>query len=346
MEEWSGGKIKFNVLYSASRVSTRDMEKAMSEGLVDMGQHVSAFNPDTFKVADYASQAMYLHQTSPVVGSLQMAGAWIEFGATNKALREELQANDVQPLLPTVPTGSAVIMCNGQQATSLPEFAGKQVRPSTKGQAEQLAALGATSVDVPTQELYQSFQRKVIDCGALSLATSQVLGLAEVTTDWTVDHEVQLTGTPVGWSMSKSRYDELPLAARQLLWDRADVYIQAHIESTMFATYADAVSEAKAHHVKFHEFQPDARAALTQYFDKKTAELPSKAPAGVDGQAFIGDLKASHDKWRAEAEQLGYGQANTTWSDIDTYVKSGQLNVKPFVDKIVADDIVPNRPTK
>ncbi|MCG2621303.1 TRAP transporter substrate-binding protein DctP [Arthrobacter sp. I2-34] len=344
LEEWSGGKLKFEILYSGSRVPVNEMDRALAEGLVDMGQHVPAFTPDEFPINSFASDLLYLHEPTPVVGSLEMAAAWMEFGITQNAIRDELTEAGVQPLIPLMPTGSAALMCAEEPGTSLASLKGKQVRNSSAAHGSQLEAIGANPVNVPTAEVYQAMQRGVVDCAASSLAVADTQGLAEVTKHWTLDPQVQFSGTPVGFGLSLAVWNELPLAARQLMWDRLDVYVENHVKSTMFGTYEAALSEARKHNVEFHEWDADTREALRGYFDDFLAQAPGKAPAGIDGQALVGAAVDGHAAWKEIITgELGYGD-EVPWSEFDTWLAGNELDLQPFVDRMVKDVLEPHRP--
>lgn len=345
VEEWSGGKIKFEILYSGSRVQIREMNQALNEGLVDMGQHIPAFDPDAYPVNTYASDLLYLHDSTPVVGSLQLAGAWTEFSVKEKTVREELIQRGIQPLLPVLPSGSAILMCKGDPVRSLAEAKGKQVRMSSRIHADQLEALGATPVDVPTNEIYQALQRGVVQCAASALAVAETQGLAEVTDNWTIDSQVQFSGTQAGFGMSAKVWNDLPLPARQLLWDRLDVYIKNHVEHTMFNTYRSALETAQKHNIKLHDWDDDARGVLKSHFDKTLQEAPEKAPQGLDGAAFLQTAVDNHERWKkVVTEDLGV-KDDISWAELPQYIADGKLDLSAFTDRIVKDILQPNRPS-
>ncbi|MFH5824615.1 TRAP transporter substrate-binding protein DctP [Georgenia sp. AZ-5] len=339
--EWSDGKITFDILYSGSRVPLQEMNDALAEGLVDMGQHMPSIAPDTFPVVDYAAQLTFLNEGSPVVGALQLVGVWSEFGATDEALHTELRDRGVQPLLPMMVSGSAGLICNGER-NSLDELHGTQIRTSATAVAAGIEALGGVPVSVPAPEQYEAMQRGVVDCVASALGNASVYGLHEVADTWVLDERVMFPGAPVAWSISAATWDGLPLVARQLLWDRLDVFVEEYAHGNIVGSAADALSQSEEAGLTVMPWADDAAETLLEHHQAVLAELPDRAPSGVDGQQTVDTVIDLHDKWLSTVEELGHGK-DVTWPTYTSWAQDDH-DFADFADIIREEVLVPHRP--
>ncbi|MFH5824680.1 hypothetical protein [Georgenia sp. AZ-5] len=340
--EWSGGKLTFDVLYSGSRAPMPEMNSALAEGLVDMGQHMPNIEADAFPVADYTSQLMFLQEGSPVTGGLQLLGAWTEFAVTHEALQNELRNQGIQPLLPMTSSGGTGLVCKGELST-LEDLKSAQVRTSSSSVASEVEALGAIPVSIPAVEQYEAMQRGAVDCIASSLGGAAAYGLHEVGDSWTLDQRSSFAASPVAWGMSAARWDSLPIVAQQLLWDRLDVFLDEFLTGNVFGASAAALADSEEAGLTVVPWGDDAAEALAQFHAEKLEELPGQAPQGVDGAATVETAVELHEKWLANAKELGYGE-ELPWGEFTAWYAAGDFDFGPFVDAVVEEVLVPNRP--
>lgn len=340
--EWSGGKISFDIYYSGSRAPMPEMNRALAEGLVDMGQHMPNIDADTFPVADFASQLMFLQEGSPVAGGLQMLGAWAEFGITDEALHTELRNEGIQPLIPMTSSGGSGLLCRTDRS-SLDDLKSAQVRTSSSSVASEIDALGALSVSIPAVEQYEAMQRGMVDCVASSLGGAAAYGLHEVGDSWVLDQRSALSGSPVAWGMSAAKWDSLPLVAQQLLWDRLDVFLAEFIPGNLLGASAAALEDSQKAGLTIHPWSDDAADALKEFHAQKVAEIADSAPSGVDGTSTVESIVDFHEKWLATVEELGYGE-EVPWNEFATWFARGGHDFGPFVEVLSEETLVPNRP--
>ncbi|MCG2621304.1 TRAP transporter substrate-binding protein DctP [Arthrobacter sp. I2-34] len=344
VEKWSGGKIGFDILYSGSRVPTNEMNEALADGLVDIGMHMPVSAPEAFPASTLAGDLMFLQEPTPLLGSMQLVSSWMEFGVEQKEITREVLDHGIQPLLPLLPTSGVSLLCAKEPVTSLSETKGKQIRASAPSNGPALEALGATVVSLPIAEVYQGMQRGVVDCASTTPSAINPMGLFEVTSDWTLDPEVQLPASPMAFGISKPTWDGLPLAARQLLWDRLDVFVEKQLSDATFAQIGEALAGAAKHGVRIHKWAPDAREALKAHQDQVLDEASDLAPDGVDGQAFVAAAKETSARWRSILTQdLGL-KDEATWDEFGQWLTDNALDAGPLADKLVTEVIAPNRP--
>ncbi len=159
VEEWSGGKIKFDILYSGSRVPVYQMANGIADGLVDSGYVLLYTEPERFPNNALLTDLMFLNKTDPIAGQLQMAATWIDFTYTEASIRQEAASQGDGTHHPSSPLGNTTFICKDAPASKLSDFRGKQIRASSPANVPIIEALGATASDIPTQELYQALQR-------------------------------------------------------------------------------------------------------------------------------------------------------------------------------------------
>lgn len=341
IEEWSGQKITFKIHYSGSIAAT-DVESAVADGLIDIAPVYPSMAPDTFPVQGFASNFTFVNDNTPVVGTLQTISAWTELGF-DEHIVTEMQEQGLQPLLPMVVPSSNALYCTGDPTTSLATAKGTSMRTGTPGNAAEVKAIGASSVNLPTLEVFEGLQRRTVDCVVTGWAVPMSFGLAEVTDAWMLDPSVQFTGSSETLAIGKDTWDELPLAARQLMWDRLDVYLTSYVDNNMFATMKGALAQAEEHGVALHEYDDDLTKSLTDHQDGKLRDAAEGAPEGFDGTAFVERTTKTHEKWKKAITDLGYDD-ELTWEEFRDG-EAGEVDVQPVVDALVEDVLATHRPT-
>ncbi|MFH5824625.1 hypothetical protein [Georgenia sp. AZ-5] len=344
-EEWSDGAVTIELLYSGSRVPVNEMNVALAEGLVDMGIHQPTGEPELFPITSYLGDLMFLHETTPFVGALQGVAAWTEVGLTEPAVRDEMRTNGIQPLMPLSFTGGAFLLCAGEPVTSLDDAGGKRIRVTSAAHKAEVEALGAARVSLPVPELYEGLQRGVIDCVDANLLLASVMGLTEVTDAWTIDSGVQFSGTPTSFGMTSATWDGLDLPVRQLLWDRLDVFIEAHIQHSVFETYVDGLTMSQDGGLSFNEWEPDARTALEDHFESVLASHSLEAPAGLDGEAIVNTVNDAHAEWLERVGELGFSE-NPSWAEFADWFQTNEPDLRVYVDALAEKVLAPQRPAQ
>lgn len=343
VKEWSAGKITIELSYSGSRVPYGEMNNALQDELVDLGDHSPASAPEEFPLFAYLSQMMYIHEGSPIVGSLQLLSSWVEFAATSQDLTAEYTDHGIQPMLPLLPSSSSSLLCAKKPVSSLGDAKGALVRANGTSVAAEVKAIGGVNVDLPFTEMYDAVQRGTVDCQAASFTSHMNAGLFEVADYWTLDDNFQLVAGPAAFGFSLSRWESLPLVARQLLWDRLDVYLETFMKETMFGTIATALETAEKNGVKIVGVDDDLSSALRDYREKKTQELSASAEGGVDGEQTVATATDLHKKWLDIIRELDYPE-DVSWNDVGAWLADNKLDFEPLVERLDQEVFAPNRP--
>lgn len=349
LEEWSGGKVTLELLYSGSRAPIHEMTTALGDGLVDGGMVLPFADPGRFPLYTWLQDLLTTASGSPVLGTMELFSSWAAFGVQNTEVVNEFRNNGIEPLLPFLPGNGNGLFCTREVNTQA-DLKGGLVRSNTPLNTRAVKALGASPTDVPTSEIYSSLERGVVNCAVSALAVASSLGMPEVAKHWTLDNEVQFAPGGGGIGFNKAKWDKLPLVVRQLLWDRLDVYLSSSIRDREFGVFLDALTKAESAGVKVSGWSDDAtRKLLADTFAAAREEAASNAPSGVDGAALV---KAVHDnagQWAAALKELGYADTGSvTWSEFVSWWNDNKdsLNLQPLLDRLQQEVMDPARPTK
>lgn len=341
VEKMSDGKITFKLHYSGSIAGT-DTESAVADGLIDVAPLHPSMHQDKFPIQAYASNFAFMNDNTPVVGSLQSISAWLEAGY-DELIVDEMRDNGLEPLLPMTIPSSNMMLCGDEPVRSLAEAKKTSVRVATTGNAAEVKAIGASTVDLPTLEIFEGMQRGTVDCVTTSWAVPVTFNLGEVSKSWMVDPTVQFTGSSEALAVGKDTWDSMPLAARQLMWDELDVYLKSYIDNNMIDTLNAAMTHAEEEDVTLYEYGSDLKKSLTDLQDREIADAGKNSPDGFDGKAFAESTEQTHEEWKRVLVDLGYDDS-VTWEEF-RQDKAEDVDVQPVVDEISEKVLDEHRPT-
>ncbi|WP_455834235.1 hypothetical protein [Pseudarthrobacter siccitolerans] len=342
IEDWSSGKITFEVTYAAAIAPQQEAGAAMTDGLFDLGHHTYQTTMQSFPVSEMVQETFFMHQPTPVAGQLELIATSLEKAAAYEQVGKELRANGLQALIPLVPNSGASVWCAGKPVTSATESQGKLLRPSGPLDTQEFQALGFTTVDISYGEGYEAFQRGVIDCEGSVQGAFMGGARYEVTDHWTLEG-ISFTATPGAFNISADSWDALPLPARQLMWDRLDAWLAGQIEEQMLAIPARAVSRAIENGIEFHEWKPDAIEAVKARQEQRLNELAERSVDGLDGSKVLEDSREFHKKWRGIIAELGY-KDDLTWEEYPAWAEENEIEIQPFVDRVMTEILAKGRP--
>ncbi|MBM9463598.1 hypothetical protein JL108_09050 [Aeromicrobium sp. YIM 150415] len=345
VEEWSDGQISFNIAYSGSIAGLTEMENALAEGLVDMGQHRPDYHQSDFPVTSYLGQFLTLHDTHPVAGSLQLMGAANEMWYDTDAVIEELERNGIKSLIPFTSSGGSELLCRDEAVTSLDTVEGKSIRVQSAAGAALVEHLGASSVDVPQPDVYEATQRGVIDCMDASFGLAATTGVAELTDAWTLNADTPGIPPTTSFDMSLDTWDSLPLAAQQLLWDRLDVFVESYVIDGGWGSNAEAVETSNAAGLSWNEWDAEASASLSDFWGGFRQDLADDPVGGVDGGALLDELTQSHEKWLEIVDEAVDYPEEVAWPDFDEWYSTTDIDISGWTERFVEEVLLPHRPS-
>ncbi len=341
LSEWSGGKLTMEIAYGNSIASPSDIPQALADGRVNMERAYPLYDPSRYPANAAFAESAFLGNQSPVAGSLQTFAAYLEVGLSmSDVLQPEFAEQGMVALLPYAPQTAPGILCREPHANG-GGWEGTQIRVSGSAHADQVRALGMSPISLSYAEVYPAIERGTIDClvGAdWSFRTTGVLPLAP---NYVLDSDAGFTKTTTAVAFSKSTWDELPLVARQLIWDRLDVWIGHFFGDHILETMAASQEEILAAGAEVTQFDDASRKSLLAA--NKTLLEKVENSEVIDGQKLVSDLEAALAKWeKIVVDELGYTEA--VGEDFITAVRSDDFDIQPFMERLKQEILLPNRP--
>ncbi|MGW0045148.1 TRAP transporter substrate-binding protein DctP [Rhodococcus sp. NPDC003348] len=341
VEDWSGGKITFDVAYSDAIAKATEIDNAVQDGRLDIGQVLTVYEPKEFPASSALLDASVLSDQSVVTGVLQ-SNAWpAEVAFSTPEIVSEFEDKGLKLLMPAYNAGMNALFC-AQPRTSLPELAGKSVSVGSTAGNEQVTALGGTPTSVAYTEAYEALQRGVIDCSMVGPAAAAIGGLVEVAPNTVIDPEAGLAVPTGNMVINEDVWAGLPLVAQQLLWDRLDVFIAGSIEGKIWPVTVESVQKIKQYGGSVVPFAADARTAL-QNANNKIVDAIADKPALTDGEGFVSSVRETSEKWSSIISELGY-KNETDYNGFADWYTPGKIDIDPYVKRVYEEILLDKRP--
>ncbi len=341
VEEYSDGKITFNVSYANAIAGATEIDDAIRDGRLDLGNILPVYEPDQYPANAALADTSFVGSQAPAVAPLEVHAAHNAAAWATPQVTDELAESGMQVLLPWYSGDSNGILCPTPRSTQ-EQLAGVQVVAAGKVNAAELQALGATPVSLDYTELFESLQRGAVDCSLNSMRVASLMGLLPVAADFTIDEEVGLAKTPGALAINKAMWDSLPLVAQQVLFDGTKVMLQTNIEgSTQFQV--DGLAAAVAEGGSVNSFDDASREALTAAHDQALADVASNDKLD-DGQALVDAVVSNAEKWTPLVEELGFPSDVHFTEFADWHAENG-YDLTEYAEKVFADVMLAGRPS-
>lgn len=345
LEKWSGGKLSVEIGYGNSVASIPETGAALVDGRAQFGMHVPIYEPDAFPATNAVMDLMFMAKVSPLVGLLQQYAAALEVAWETEEIITELTDAGFAPIV-AIGGGSPGVglLCGDLAPVTLEQMKGLQARVSGRAHVAPLEALGITPVSLTITEIYEGLQRGVIDCGEMLLGTAHATGALEVAKFFSIGEDVGFPATPVTHSASLAFWEKLPLVARQLMWDRMDVYLEAFIVTTI-RSEVDAVTTLRDSGGVVKNWEPEVVEALKAQNAKTLDAAREGMPPIKDSAALVDRMEDTYDKWlKIITEELGYSDDGSLF-DLPVWYSEEEVDFSPFVERLMSDVMESHRPS-
>lgn len=343
VEDWSGGNITFDISYGSAIAQGGDSTVAVQDGRLSMGGVLASYEPSAFPATNELYNTVFLHEQTPVAGMLQATGALFEATWNTPEIVEEWRDYGVEPAfmaLPGVPNG---VLCS-EPRSDLSDLKGVQTRVGGTVHEKEAAALGMSGVSLQFTEVYEALQRGIIDCSVMTLVTASVSGLLPVAPYFAIDEEVGFSAATTGMGFDPVLWEELPVEARQLLWDSLDVYVEWALRAywQILASASQEMAEVGGEVLPLGD---DAVTVLQETNDELLEEIGTSDT--FDDAAAVKDLLVTtNDKWEDVIQELGYADEDPGFTDFgDWYVDESVVDLEPFMDYLFAEVLSEHRPS-
>ncbi|MCR1786284.1 TRAP transporter substrate-binding protein DctP [Nocardioides carbamazepini] len=331
VEEWSDGKISFDLTYANGMAPPDEVHLALADGRLDVGSVMPALIPDELPAANALGDLSHLGRQTPVDWMLQWHGIMLDIAAAADDVDREYEAHGMKLLLPAFGSGAYMPYCTDPGA-SADALDGRGIASQSKVQNREAEALGLAPTSISYAEMFEGLQRGVIDC-AFSTVTGAALGGFIPAAPHVAYAEDEGFNSPAGTiAISLARWNELPLAAQQLMFDRLDVLLQANFEGAWENTAAavQAVLDAGG---ELAAFDDDAVARLAAVHSTVEEEVAG-SDAVSDGRALVDVATQAEEEWANRIDELGIDGVGTSYEDFPAWYARGVPDLQPYFDAL------------
>jgi TRAP-type C4-dicarboxylate transport system substrate-binding protein len=342
VEEWSGGKITFELAFSNAIAPPAEVDNAIADTRLDMGSVIVALEPSVYPATNGLWDLSFMGRQTPVDGLLQWHGIMVEAATNSDEIYAEYEAQGMKVLLPTFSSGSYFVDC-AEPGTDLSALRGRSTASQSRIQNIQAQALGMTPATVNYAEMFDSLQRGVVDCALSTMTVSSLGGFIPAAPHFAYDPTVGLASPGGSIAIGLERWNSLPLAAQQLLYDRLDVLLQANFEATWDNIDA-ALQAIAAANGGVEELSDDAVAALEEANEGVLDEARSNSELG-DGDAFVDGVNEAADFWASEVEGLGIDGVDVDYDGFAEWHAAGAPDLQPYFDALWERALDKRRPS-
>lgn len=340
--DWSGGKITFDMQYSNAVAPATEVDNALVDGRLDMGSPLPVYEPSEFPANNAYISSMVLGAQTPVAGLLQVQGWISQVGYESDDVVEEFENNGMHMLLPAFSAGSTALLCQDKPRNTQSSISGSEVGITSTSQGEQVKALGGTPVSLVFTEMFESLQRGVIDCTTSILGAAVLGGFVSEAPHIVIDENVGFGVGPGTLAISTPVWDDLPLVAQQLLYDRIDAFLGANFEAT-WENIAEASRQAKAAGGQFVQFDDESRSALA-HTNEATLDKVRTSSALSDGDKLVDDALAASETWDEAVKELGYAD-EVGYADFANWYEPGSVDLDAYFERLLGEVLIDHRPS-
>ncbi|GAA4283796.1 hypothetical protein GCM10022261_13270 [Brevibacterium daeguense] len=218
VKEWSGDKVTIELNWSGSIAALTEVDDALADGRLDLGQLSFTYQPQEFPVNNSMNDASVAGAVTPLSGEIAQTLGMLQATTETPAVYEEYAEKGITPLLPIANFGTTGMACS-EPVSSVADFEGLQILSNSTIQSEQVKALGGNATSVEYTELYEAFQRGIVDCALAVPPVYQGMGLPEVAPYFYYPEDTNFQSGPTA-ILAGSSWESLPLPVRQLIYDK------------------------------------------------------------------------------------------------------------------------------
>lgn len=297
--EMSGGDLSFETHWAGALLKFPGMLSGVAHGASDLGPVLSIYEPQ--KLGFLALGDISQGYSDPWVGMRAM----YELVTTNPVMKAEMDKLNLVYLSNFSSTG-ANLECRGEgPITSLSQLKGKRVRASTP-YVPLLESLGAQTVNMTVDKIYQAFETGLIDCAVGYYYISSAYKFYEVVDAFVPLNWGQLTGFVL--VMNKDTFAALPQEQQDALTGAGDKMIdhlaQMQLEGDK-KTDASLRSGDLGKKIAYTELSERERASLLSLTDKLVADWVADNEA-IGAEAIWEDYQELLVKYDGIRKETGY----------------------------------------
>lgn len=339
VEDWSDGKISFEVNYSDAIVPPTEIDDALVDGRLDVGYVLPVYEPDVYKAGALLAEVTVAGRGFPYTGTMNTTAASNAAFYNTPEMVEEFEGKGIYPLAAQLADGTGHFFCS-DPIRSAADLDGLEATVSSQSMAKQYDEMGITAVSLAFSEYFEGVQRGVVDCVTTGGTPAELAGIADAAPNVTMMTEGTFASPAAILAISQTKWDTLPLPAQQLMHDRLDAMFAGGLSGALdawknvFASTADKDASISA-------LDPKGAELMSSGADKVLAAVESTDV--LDGEKLVADYKADVEKWNTIlADDLGL--EDPTPEDFAAWLNAGEHDVDAFVERLMADVYEARRP--
>lgn len=331
-------EVEFEYFWSNSVAPTDELAAAMNDGLLDMGRVQPPASPADFPTANWLSSASFLNTSAFPAGLLQKIGAHLEFAVDTGVLDGDLDALGIRYIASLALVQQYDLFCKDAIET-VDDFEGRKIRIAGQTWADEVENLGATPVTLLPEEIYEGYQRGVVDCVMTYPAHYVLSGLWELGGHYV---PLQFNGwNQDGVTISNAAWDGLDEGTQEQMYAGVRAWLKSFVEDQI-EYYWQFATQAGEYGVEFDQPVPEVQETIDSFHDDILAEMPETAPQSVDDPTgVVSDYEAAHEKWLGIVEDLGF---DTDYSDLQGFVdtlddptQAPEIDLEPWLDTVMSE---------
>ncbi|MPV88446.1 C4-dicarboxylate ABC transporter substrate-binding protein [Georgenia ruanii] len=332
VEEWSDGKITFNVSWANAVAAAPEVDEALADGRLDVGSVMAGYDSDNFPAYAALSDTSYMGNGNPLEMVMVPHGYVTELALANEQVTAEFEAKGLKILAPVFTGGINGIYCSDERR-SLDELKGAQVRISGSAHAAEAQALGMSPVSLAFEEVYEALQRGVLDCAFAGATVVQLGDLLSVAPHVILGKQVSLGQVPSALAMSEAVWGDLPLVAQQLLYDRGDVFVESNMRG-LLGMFEDVLGAVDGKGGSIGGLDDQAQEALDR---GNAAFLAAVADNDrIEGAPdLVAKIEEASARWREKVADLGY-DTSVEYAEFPAWVADNPIELEPYMEKVRA----------
>ena len=248
-------------------------------------QTVQGITDATFTLPGYTSADFPMMALTELPGTANSADdgtkkLWANF---DKFLARDFQGSKILMLWNS---DSASLMSKNKPLRTLEDLKGLKIRTPSAAQSAQLAALGATPIDMPVTQIYNNLDRGVIDASMIPMSAALDFKLIEVAKYYTID--APLGRSPFMVAMNKGRYDKFPADLKKVIDDTTGLQLSLKGAATYDKKNHEAIAAAKKDR-EVIPLAPQERQRWMEAFKPMIQQKVDEAEkAGLPGRGLVG----------------------------------------------------------
>lgn len=338
IKERSGGKISLDMVWGQAIAGYPEIDDALADGRIDISYHVPIYDPAAYPAIDAYNKLTQYSSAAPLTGEAISQAIMSEAAWNDPQLIEDYEEKGLTPLSPLLSSGDYWIACNAP-STGADDWDGRQVRIGGTAQSPIAEGIGASPVSMEYGETFEALQRNTVDCTFVQGQVAGSTGLLEVAPHVTLFEGDRMTGGATASHIAGSRFDELPLAYQQIIFDAEADMFHGQLASTMDSSL-QAVKDARAAGGGFstidHEVQETMETTQEELVDDLIAD--GRVEDGIREQ-----LTGSAEKWSGIVEELGYADGGEL-ENLDEWYEAGNVDFRPLGERVFEEAALAHRP--